>query len=126
MLNTVCVKIIYPGEFATDVFFTYDNQPTDLDVLERIFAEWNHGSGAECEKLIKSNCRSLSVHDIVVVNGQYYQCKSIGWEPVTEEFVIQLQRDVKNHINYNQSAWYALDCVMWERNKKLVGSLTRQ
>ena len=83
------------------------------DNLERVFAEWNHGSGMECKMFIESNKRSLSVNDIVCVNGKYYQCKSFGWKQVTDEYVYQLEEDVAKNPRRFEGAWFALSEVMY-------------
>ena len=83
------VHVIYPDEALYS--YVIINDMSVEDNLERVFAEWNHGSGMECEMFIESKKRSLSVNDIVCVNGKYYQCKSFGWKQVTDEYVYQLE-----------------------------------
>lgn len=88
------------------------------DNLERVFAEWNHGSGMECEMFIKSNKRSLSVNDIVCVNGNYYQCRSFGWKKVTAEYVNELEKEVALHpTRHAYGTWYALTEIMYGRRQ---------
>jgi hypothetical protein len=110
------IHIIYPDEF-TFSFIMETDMSTD-DILERVFAEWNSGSGMESELFVKSQKRSLSVNDIVCVNGAYFQCASFGWNEVTPEYVNQLEETVARHPHRHDGAWFALSDVMWDWNKK--------
>ena len=110
------VHVIYPDEYLAS--FIVEGEYTTEDILERVFAQWNHGSGCECEQFINSKKRSLSVNDIVCVNGRYWQCASFGWNEVTAEYVNQLEKDVENHPRRFHGAWFALNEVMWDRNRK--------
>lgn len=110
------VHIIYPDEFLSS--FIMDTNHTVDEVLEMVFAQWNHGSGCESEQFINSNKRSLSVNDIVCVNGTYFQCSSFGWTEVTPEFVNYLEEAVENHPRRHDGAWSVLQDVMWDYNKK--------
>jgi hypothetical protein len=107
------IHVIYPDEATYSYVVTNDMSVTDN--LERVFAEWNHGSGMECEMFIKSNKRSLSVNDIVCVNTKYFQCQSVGWNKVTDEYVYQLEQDVANSHRRSEGAWFALSDVMYSR-----------
>ena len=113
------VHVIYPDEAVHS--FVMETDMVVSDILERVFAEWNHGSGMESELFIRSKKRSLSVNDIVCVNGKYYLCKSFGWNEVTSQFVNELEEEVRNHPNRIQGAWFALNDVMYARksNNKL-------
>ena len=110
------VHIIYPDEYSC-CFIMYNDMSTH-DILERVFAEWNHGSGVECELFVYSGMRSLSVNDIVCVNGKYFQCASFGWNEVSPEYVNELEKAVATHPRRWDGAWFALNEVMWEKNKK--------
>jgi hypothetical protein len=107
------IHVIYPDDFTSS--FIMDNDMSTADILERVFAEWNHGSGMECELFIHSKKRSLSVNDIVCVNGKYFQCQSVGWNKVTDEYVYQLEQDVANSPRRSEGAWFALSDVMYSR-----------
>ena len=108
------IHVIYPDE-AVYSFVTINDLSVE-DNLERVFAEWNHGSGMECQLFIESKKRSLSVNDIVAVNGVYYQCKSVGWKEVTAEYVNQLEKEVAVHpFRFVHGAWFALSEVMYGR-----------
>ena len=108
------IHVIYPDE-ATYSYVTTNDMSVE-DNLERVFAEWNHGSGMECEMFINSKKRSLSVNDIVCVNGTYYQCLPYGWKEVTTEYVINLENEVSNHPRRSEGAWFALSDVMHGRS----------
>ena len=76
--NTIKIR------YNDDTLNTEFNQASDKllaesEVLETIFAEWNAGSGSECDTFIKSRIRSLSVGDYVSVDGTWYRCEGIGW-----------------------------------------------
>ena len=87
-------------------------------ILEEIFAMFNHGSGQECELFLKSGMRSLSVNDFVCVNSHWYQCRSVGWEEVTDEYVDELEKAVVEYPSFRlQGPYYALDQLMWSRRK---------
>lgn len=111
------ITINYPGCEART--FPFDSQSRDpIGILEEIFAAFNHGSGRECELFLKNKMRSLSVNDFVRVNTQWYQCKSVGWEKVTEEYVDHLEKEVVEHPAFNlHGAFYCLDSIMWQRRK---------
>jgi len=109
------IHVIYPDEAVYS--FVATNDMSVEDNLERVFAEWNDGSGMECEMFVKSNKRSLSVNDIVCVNGKYFQCASVGWYEVSSEYVNALEKEVADHPSRSDSAWFALTEVMWGRKR---------
>lgn len=111
------IHVIYPDEGVHSYVMESDE---DVDrILEVVFAEWNHGSGMESELFMSSRRRSLSVNDVVCVNGCYYQCASVGWNEVSMEFVNELEVMVSMHpMRQVHGAWFALSEVMWDRRKK--------
>ena len=113
------VHVIYPAEFTAGFIIKTNGEVDPHEILEMVFAQWNHGSGLESEMFVKSNKRSLSVNDIVCVNGRYWQCASFGWNEVTAEYVNELEKDVAtNPRRFTNGAWFALNDVMWDRNRK--------
>jgi hypothetical protein len=104
------INIIYPDEAVNSFVMTTDM--SSADILERVFAEWNDGSGQECEMFIRSQKRSLSVGDVVCVNGRYHMCKSFGWKEITAEEVNELENAVSNHPNRIRGSWFALNDVI--------------
>ena len=117
------VHVIYPDEYLAS--FIVEGEYTAEDILERVFAQWNHGSGCECEQFINSKKRSLSVNDIVCVNGTYYQCASFGWNEVTSDYVNKLEYEVSIHPRRSDGAWFVLHDIMWDWNKKKNTVVTR-
>lgn len=110
------VSVIYPGQ--RKLAFTMKSDTTVEDLLERVFAEWNHGSSVECEFFLNSKIRSLSVNDIVGIDGRYFQCISIGWNEVSHEYIDKLVAEVIEHPHFNNpdfGPWFALNEVMWKR-----------
>ena len=114
------VHVIYPDEFTAGFIIKTNGEVDPHDVLEMVFAQWNHGSGCESEMFVKSQKRSLSVNDIVCVNGKYFQCASFGWNEVTAEYVNELEDAVENHPSRKEGAWFALMDVMRERQNIVV------
>lgn len=112
------LAIIYPGEFTKRLLLNFDGASHE-DILERVFAEWNAGSRRECEAFVNSRVRSLSVNDIVGIDGCYYQCASAGWVQVSVGYVIELEQAVRRHplyVTYGGHA--ALDAVVWSRRSR--------
>lgn len=111
------IHVIYPAQKTVSLVIE-----TDLgtnDILEMVFARFNNGSGMECREFTSAGVRSLSVNDIVCVNGKYFQCLPFGWEEVSGGFVSKLEDEVRNHPRFDfAGAWFALSEVMWEREKK--------
>jgi hypothetical protein len=108
------IHVIYPDESVTS--FVLESGDTIDNILEMVFSQFNHGSGMESDLFVGTKKRSLSVNDIVCVNGKYYQCLSFGWKQVTNEYVIDLENDVANHPRRIEGAWFALNSVMYERS----------
>lgn len=108
------IHVIYPDEAV--ISFVLESDDTVENILEMVFASFNHGSGMECERFVKSKKRSLSVNDIVAVNFTYFQCKSFGWKQVPVEFVNQLEKEVATHpLRFVHGAWHALSEIMYGR-----------
>ena len=112
--------INYIGDAAHKFNVYADSSVTDETMLEKIFAWFNHGSGKECPKFIEKKMRSLSVNDCVRLNSQWYQCRSVGWEKVTEEFVDELEASVVAHPRYvKEGGWACLQDIMWSQYKRI-------
>jgi len=115
------VSVIYLDEKT--ISFVHDSADPVATILEHTFAMFNHGSGSESELFVKSKVRSLSVNDIVCVNGHYFQCASVGWHEVSVDYVNQLESDVDNHPKTKlRGSWFGLNEVMWDRRKKFLES----
>ena len=118
------VTVIYPDEYSVSFDITTDSDVKPTDILEMVFGQWNYGSGVESELFIASKKRSLSVNDIVSLNGTFYLCESFGWKEVTAEFVNDLERDVACHPSrFNEGAWYALQDVMFRKKPVFCGQV---
>lgn len=111
-----CITVRYPGEFSKS-FVTERRNTNDQGILRQIFDEWNAGSGRESCTFLASQCRSLSINDLVGIDERIYQCASPGWEPVTLDYAIQLEHEVRNHPLFNVDPMVALDRIMWDRRK---------
>lgn len=60
---------------------------SDSEILEKIFAWCNHGSGIESKEFIAAKIRSLSVGDFVTIGYCFsdcrkYRCDSFGWTKI--------------------------------------------
>jgi len=114
------ILVNYIGDIAID--FVMPCESSDEETLENVFGQFNHGSGNEHPLLLKHKTRSLSVNDTVRVNDKWYQCMSIGWEQVSNEYVDELEKEVVNHPSFKEHGpWFALHDVMWDKRKgKLI------
>ena len=118
-MRNVAVTICYPDQHLFATSMEVENTDTDQDILERVFAEWNDGSGKECDDFIKQQLRSLSVNDVVIVNDVYYQCVNIGWNQISEQEFLEIEKAVATHqlrLSRQGGASIALNRVMWNRN----------
>ena len=109
------IHVILPADKV--ISFVHESDDTVENMLEATFGMFNHGSGIESELFLNSKCRSLSVHDIVCVNGKYFQCESFGWKEVAPQYVNDLEEAVANHPSRHHGAWFALSEVMYSKRK---------
>jgi hypothetical protein len=77
-------KPYVPGERA---FFgvEYEDVGSDDEILNRAFERFNVGDERTDEAVSRyrlAGCRSLSVGDVVIINGRAFTCASVGWEAV--------------------------------------------
>lgn len=117
------ITIIYPDEARFNLVIESDISVDSL--LERLFAEWNAGSGTESQDFLVEKIRSLSVNDIIEINGAYFQCASYGWNEVSQKYVDDLEEEVADHpkrANKEFSCWWILDEIMY--NRRMSGSAT--
>ena len=114
------VHVILPADKV--ISFVHESDDRVEDILEAVFGMFNHGSGIESELFLNSKCRSLSVNDVVLLNGKYYLCESVGWKEVTAEFVYELEEEVENNpLTLAHGPWFGLNEVMFQRtNSELV------
>jgi hypothetical protein len=115
------ITIVYPGDKTFR--FQHPSTAEDKDLLELLFAEWNAGSCQECDLFLNGNQRSMSTGDFVCIDGNWYQCMSIGWEKTDiahvnafEQLVVER---VKSDPECQGSGWCAAGKIRWELYKQL-------
>ena len=102
------IVVIYPA--VKKITFVLESDSPTEDILEMVFARFNNGSGMECKEFIKASVRSLSVNDIVGVNGKLFQCLPMGWKEVSELYVSDLEDRVSKHPSFERfGSWFALE-----------------
>ena len=117
------ITIRYP--YDRDITITRD----DDYCLEDAFAEFNAGSSRECPEFTEARIRSLSVGDLVRWNGNWYICKSIGWEKMTEEEVMDYMTAIESKLielrtlenDPNLPPWFAINDVVYKVKKSEAG-----
>jgi hypothetical protein len=115
MRNNI-VTVNYPGAEACT--FSLPSDGTPEQILEIVFAQWNHGSGQECDKFVKGKYRSLSVNDFVRVNGEWFQCASVGWVKRDDKFVDAIEALVVNHPDVEaHGEWFVLNGIMFQHRQ---------
>ena len=72
------------NSYTADQFDQLYREITDVEVddPEDAWAQWNAGSGHETQEFYDAEVRSMSVGDIVEIDGTYYQAKAIGWDTI--------------------------------------------
>ena len=50
--------------------------------LSDLWERWNRGSGRESQAFVEAETRSLSVGDVVMLDGDAYRCERAGWTPI--------------------------------------------
>ena len=117
-MSAVQIKIKYPVEQDFSIVRTA-TEPPDA-ILDQLFHEFNHGSQHECKELLeRKHCRSLSTNDFVCIGSQWYQCASVGWEPVTPQYVEDIEQKTRQHPEYKDNPWVALDRVMFNKRHEV-------
>lgn len=112
--------------------------PYDLDIeivrpdsygLEDAFAEFNAGSNQECPEFIEARIRSLSVGDLVKMDGVWNRVESCGWSVMTEQEVMDYMTAIEDKLielrklenDPNLPAWFAVNDVMYKVKKARNG-----
>jgi hypothetical protein len=57
----------------------------DVDDPEEAWQKWNRGSGRESREFYDAEVRSMSVGDVLEMDGTFYQAQNIGWEEIKVE-----------------------------------------
>lgn len=70
--------------------FAYETEWTDerasvMPLLNAAFETFNVGSDELAAQYRARNLRSLSVGDVVMVDGDAYACESVGWAPASKD-----------------------------------------
>ena len=122
-MKTFQVTVCYPA--VKEVSYTIEGN-TDGEVLKKVFAQWNYGSGLECETFLNTFVRSLSVNDVVIVDGVYYQCGLFGWDIITKKDYEDLCEEVRKS-QYNNpptmpGAYVALQLATKSRQDKTINN----
>ncbi len=112
------ITVIYPdAQFFTYIIVSKSNIKI---LLERVFKEWNHCSGQESNMFLNANVRSLSVNDVVIIDGKTFLCLEAGWKEISMEEFISIEKSVILHPQrHTMGAWYCLQDVMNQRSKNL-------
>lgn len=80
----------------------YEGTLQDDETLENLFLKY------QGEKPENYKGRSISVSDIVKVDGKYYYCDSFGWEEVTSEISpkkTKMYKDLNINEKINAKSW---------------------
>lgn len=114
------IVVNYPGCIAPKFEFDASDSISVKELLEQIYAWFNHGSGREADIFLNSKMRSLSVFDFVRLDGVWFQCRGTGWDAVTDEYVDEIEKAVVNHPKFKlHGGFSALNEVMWEKFKRI-------
>lgn len=74
-------------EYSMDEFDELYREITELEGyseedLEQLWKEWNAGSRQESQEFYDAEERSMSVGDVIEVDGTYYQAQNFGFEEI--------------------------------------------
>ena len=100
--NTKLISIKYPELTMSEcrgLQTVIHGDYSDDQILEKIFASFNAGSGEECGTFKKARIRSMSVGDFVCINGNWYQCLKQGWEETFDEVVFGEDYKIKKGVD---------------------------
>lgn len=97
-------KMVYEGEIE-------DGGRNDMDVCDQIWGVFNCGTRPE-----GYTGHSLSVSDVVEVDGKYYYCDSFGWQRVSFEAEVEDEEELPFLDPINLS---------WEKSCKLFNELAK-
>lgn len=76
-----------PEEFSEEEFSELYREVAsvtgDYDNPEQLWEEWNRGSRKESEEFYDAEVRSMSVGDVVDIDGTYHQVRTVGFREIT-------------------------------------------
>lgn len=89
-LKEVTCQVQYVGKssansnepFHTTFGLEVNADASDEQIADAIFSGFNNGSGREWNLFRFAHIRSMSVGDMVAVDGRWYECYCIGWKKV--------------------------------------------
>ena len=113
-MNTIIIR--YP--YDRDITISRD----DNYGLEDAFAEFNAGSCHECPEFIEARIRSLSVGDLVKLDGIWNRCENMGWSVMSEAEVMEYMTAIESKLielrtlenDPNLPAWFAVNDVVYK------------
>ena len=90
--------------------------------LEDAFGEFNAGSSCECPEFLGARIRSLSVGDLVKVDGVWNRCESCGWSAMSDAEVMGYMTAIEDKLielrtlenDPNLPAWFAINDVVYK------------
>ncbi|ELY83611.1 hypothetical protein [Natrinema altunense] len=75
-----------PSEFSEEEFEEFYREVAtvegDYEHPEQLWREWNRGSREESQEFYDAEVRSMSVGDVVELDGDYYLAKAIGFDEI--------------------------------------------
>lgn len=75
-----------PTEFSEDEFKELYREVATVEGNysnpEQLWKEWNAGSRQESQEFYDAEVRSMSVGDVVEIDGEFYQAKTIGFQEI--------------------------------------------
>lgn len=97
--------------------------------LENAFDEFNAGSSRECPEFIAARIRSLSVGDLVKMDGVWNRCESCGWLIMTETEVMEYMTAVEDKLielrtlenDPSLPPWFAINDVIYKIKTAVAG-----
>ena len=108
--------------------FPFDRDITitrhDTYGLEDAFAEFNSGSGQECDEYLEAHIRSFSVGDLVKIDGVWNRCESSGWLAMGDLGVMEYMTAIETKLielrkdNPDLSPWFAINDVVYKIKKE--------
>ena len=80
-----------------------DKKLDNNEVLEKVWCEWNRGSGKESQRFLNAQVRSMMVGDVISIQEggvsgptKHYVCEAAGWADLdmSERGAIAIDEDV--------------------------------
>lgn len=86
------VSVIYPADLphqpkSRRIYYRPETQESDLAILEEVYRQFNHVDGSEFVAFVEPPVRSLSVGDVVAIEGVHFVCVAFGWVKMKDDAV---------------------------------------